>query len=133
MFSMLTSRMKSGLASWWSKVTSASPADRHHRVEVVDVDRLLGGADAGVRVLEHGDVELLLAAEVVVDHPLGGAGAGADLVDPGAVVPPLGELGGRTLRISARVRSASRWRSGGPSVRPLRSLRSLLRPAPDDD
>ena len=38
MFSMLTSRMKSGWDSWWSNVSSARRADRRGRVEVLDVD-----------------------------------------------------------------------------------------------
>src|SRR5579875_318755 len=55
-------------------------ADCGDRVEVLDVDRLLGIADRGVGTLQDLDVELLLAAEVVVDHPLRGAGGGRDLV-----------------------------------------------------
>ena len=68
------------------------PADRGDGVEVVDVDRLLGGADVRVGALEHGHEQPLLAAEVVVDHPLRGAGALGDLVDARAGEPVLGEL-----------------------------------------
>ena len=89
------------------------PAHRHDRVDVVDLQLLLGLADAAVGVLQHGQVELLLAAEVVVDHPLGGAGALGDLVDPGARVARLGEdlggdgqqLGARALGIALQLRS----------------------------
>jgi hypothetical protein len=45
MFSMLTSRMKSGCDSWWSNVSSASRRMRGDRVEVLDVDLALGRAD----------------------------------------------------------------------------------------
>ena len=41
MFSMLTSRMKSGCDSWWSKVSSASWRIAVDRVEVLDVELLL--------------------------------------------------------------------------------------------
>src|SRR5581483_10909947 len=47
--------------------------------------------------LQHGDVELLLAAEVVVDHALGGARASGDVVDPRTGIAALRELGGRDL------------------------------------
>ena len=97
MFSIETSRMKSWWAMWWSKVSSASAPDRVDRVDVVDLQALLGLADAAVGVLQHGQVELLFAAEVVVDHPLGGAGALGDLVDPGARVALLGEHRGGDL------------------------------------
>jgi hypothetical protein len=65
-----------------------------HRVQVLDVELLLEAADADVGPLQDGDVELLLAAEVVVDHPLGRAGLGGDLVDPRPGVAPVGELAG---------------------------------------
>ena len=58
--------------------------------------------DAAVGVLEHGAVELLLAAEVVVDHPLRGAGPLGDLVDPGAREALLGEDLGGHLRAARR-------------------------------
>ena len=71
------------------------PAHRDDRVDVVDLQLLLGLADAAIGVLQDGQVQLLLAAEVVVDHPLRGARALGDLVDPGAGVARFGEdLGG---------------------------------------
>ena len=73
------------------------PADRGGGVEVVDLDRLLGGADRGVGALEHRHEQPLLAAEVVVEHPLGRAGPGGDLVDPRAGEPLVGELAGRDV------------------------------------
>src|SRR5580692_5154344 len=71
-------------------------AHRRHRVQMVDV-HLLGRPRGRVRLLEGGDVELLLAAEVVVDHPLGGAGPGGDLVDPRSRVAVARELADRDL------------------------------------
>jgi hypothetical protein len=68
--------------------------DRLGRVEVLDVQLALQGTDSGVRPLQDRDVELFLAAEVVVDHPLGGTGLRGDLVHPGAGVPLVGELVG---------------------------------------
>ena len=111
MFSMATSRMKSWWAMWWSKVISASRPDGVDRVDVVDLQALLGLADAAVGVLQHRQVELFLAAEVVVDHPLGGAGLLGDLVDAGARVALLGEhrgghldqLGARALGVAQRL------------------------------
>ena len=58
---------------------------------MVDLQSLLGLADAAVRVLQHRHVELLFAAEVVVDHPLRGAGALGDVVHAGAGITGLGE------------------------------------------
>ena len=69
--------------------------DRRDGVEVFDIERLLGGADFGIRLLEHGEVEPLFAAEVVVDHALGGARARGNLVDARAGVPAIGEFAAR--------------------------------------
>ncbi|GAA1279153.1 hypothetical protein GCM10009579_43340 [Streptomyces javensis] len=63
-------------------------------VQTGDVHGLFGLADAGVGALQDLDVELFLAAEVVVDHPLGGAGEGGYLVDAGPGVAALGEFAG---------------------------------------
>ena len=71
------------------------PAHRDHRIDVVDLQPLLGLADAAVGVLQHRHVQLLLAAEVVVDHPFGGARPLGDLVDPSARITRLGEHLGR--------------------------------------
>ena len=136
MFSIDTSRMKSWWARWWSKVSSASRADGVDRVDVVDLQSLLGLADAAVGVLQHGQVELLLAAEVVVDHPLRGAGALGDLVDARAGVALLGEhrggdleqLGAGALGVAQRFRA----RLGGHDPRaywPARRVARTLVPA----
>ena len=65
--------------------------------QVLDVEGLLRIAQLGVGALQDGDVQPLLAAEVVVDHALGGAHAIGDLVDAGAGVTAFGELGGGDL------------------------------------
>jgi hypothetical protein len=62
------------------------------RLEVLDVELLLQRADTAVRPLKDGQVQALLATEVVVDHPLGGAGLGRDLVDPGSGKTLVGEF-----------------------------------------
>jgi hypothetical protein len=64
------------------------------RLEVVDVELLLQRTDPGVGTLQDRDVQLLLAAEVVVDHPLRRARLRGDLVHPGARVAAVGELAG---------------------------------------
>ena len=45
-----------------------------------------------INAFERGEVEALLAAEIVVDHALVGAGAARDLVDAAAEQPLGGEL-----------------------------------------
>ena len=78
------------------------PAHGDGRIDVVDLQPLLGLADAAVGVLQNRHVQLFLAAEVVVDHPLRGAGALGDLVDPRAREPGLGEyLGGDGEQLGA--------------------------------
>ena len=62
-----------------------SPSDAVHdlsigRRQMVEIELRLGLADPGVHVLEHRDVELLLAAEVVVDERPGGMGARGDRI-----------------------------------------------------
>ena len=52
--------------------------DRLHRSEVLEVEEAFGVADLGVHVLEHREVDLFLAAEVVVDHRPRGVGARCD-------------------------------------------------------
>ena len=97
MFSMLTSRMKSGCDSWWSKVSSASRriAATGSRWSTSIV--CSAAADRGVGALEHGHEQLLLAAEVVVDHPLRGARLVGDLVHARAREALVGELARRHL------------------------------------
>ena len=136
MFSIDTRRMKAWWSRWWSKVSSASLRIATTGIDVVDLQPLLGLADAAVGVLQHRHVELLLAAEVVVDHPLGGAGALGDLVDAGARVPGLGEdLGGDreqlgagalgiTLQLGAGLGGHVRQLTG--EVRPLQCTSSQL-------
>ena len=50
----------------------------------VEAQLLLFAADVFVGPLEHGEEQVLLAAEVVVEHPLVGPGARGDAVDPRA-------------------------------------------------
>ena len=57
-------------------------ADGIHRFQGAHLDGPLRLADAAVRLLEHGEVQLFLAAEVVVDHPFGGAGPVGDFIHP---------------------------------------------------
>ena len=113
---MLTRRMKSGCDSWWSNVSSASrriaATGSRWSTSIVCSAR----ADRRVGALEHRHEQLLLAAEVVVDHPLGGAGALGDLVDARAGVAVLGELAAWPRRGSPR--GCARRRGGDPGRRP---------------
>ena len=94
--------MNAGWAWWWSKVSSAIRRTASTGRRVGGVELLLGLPDAAVGVLEHRQVEPLLAAEVVVDHPLRGAGPLGDDVDPRAGVALLGEdLGGDREQLGA--------------------------------
>ena len=110
---MLTRRMKSGCDSWWSNVSSASrriaaTGSRWSTSIVCSAARM-----RRVGALQDGDEQLLLAAEVVVDHPLGRAGALGDLVDARAGVAVLGELArGDVEDLRARALGVAR-RSGG--------------------
>jgi hypothetical protein len=72
-------------------------AHRRGGVEAVDVDRALRLADRAVGALQNRDVELLLAAEVVVDHALGRAHALGHLVHPRPGIAVRGELAGGHL------------------------------------
>ena len=68
------------------------PLNGHAGLKVVEVERLFLAAQAGVNPLQHGQVEALLAAEVVVDHALVGFGVLGDLVYPPAKQPLGGEF-----------------------------------------
>jgi hypothetical protein len=57
-------------------------ANGGHRIQVVDVQLPFRVPGGGIGPLEHRDVQLFLAGEVVVNHPLGRAGARGDLIDP---------------------------------------------------
>src|ERR1700733_12217298 len=72
-------------------------SDRRDRVEVIDVELRLDIAEQRIDPLQGRDEELLLAAEVVVDHPLRGARLGGDLVDPRSGKPVADELPDRDI------------------------------------
>jgi hypothetical protein len=57
------------------------PAEGFRRRQRVQVEVRLDGTDVIVGVLQHGTIQTLLAAKVVVDHPLHGVSAFGDLVD----------------------------------------------------
>ena len=60
------------------------PANRLTRLQGSEVHAGFGVADIAVELLQHLDVQLLLAAEVVIDHALGGVDALGDGVHAGA-------------------------------------------------
>ena len=61
------------------------------RSQVIDGEVVLRLTDRGVGLLQNGEVELFLAAEVVVDHAFRGAGTLSDFIDSGAGVSVLGK------------------------------------------
>jgi len=66
--------------------------DRVHRGKVIQIETALRLADVRVDLLQHGQVDLLLAAEVVVDECARGVGPGRDRVHARALEPARGEL-----------------------------------------
>src|SRR5215510_15767216 len=56
------------------------------------IQRCFNRANTAVGRLQHGNVEALLAPEVVVDHALAGFGSGGNMVDPRAAEALAGEL-----------------------------------------
>ena len=74
------------------------PGDSGVRRQAFQVQRALGGADAGIGRLQHRQVQRLLVADMVVQHALVGAGGRGDAVDPGAAEAVPGELGQRRVQ-----------------------------------
>jgi hypothetical protein len=68
-------------------------ADCLRRIDLGQVQRLLGLADVLVGGLEHGAEQFVLAAEVVIQHALVGAGQCRDAVDPRTTQTDTRELG----------------------------------------
>ena len=68
------------------------PADRLVRRQALEIELALLLADVLIDPFEHGEVERVLVAEVVVDQLLVDAGALGDLVDAGARKTVPGEL-----------------------------------------
>src|SRR5439155_1607308 len=96
------------------------PPNRLPRLEVLDVQFLLGHPDQVVGPFQDRNPEAFFTTEVVIDHPLCRTGPSPDLVNPRAGIPPIGELAGRDLQdVFARplaVAPASRvvqWLDGG--------------------
>src|SRR5947208_2023325 len=59
-------------------------------------------------MLEHGDVEGVLAAEIMIDHPRVDAGFPADCQDPRPAIALLGKFGDRDAQ-DALARPLRRW------------------------
>ena len=91
-FSATTRRTKPSCADVVVVGELDDAAHRVHRRQVVEVELAFGLADLGVHVLEHREVELLLAAEVVVDQRARGVGARGDGVHARALEAARGEL-----------------------------------------
>ena len=90
------------------------PAQRILGRQVLQLQFSFNGAHAPVGLLENGDVQPLLALEVVVNHALAGARRGGDGVYARAAQTLVGELGRRHLHDlghgAQRIVSAARWR-----------------------
>ena len=101
------------------------PADALGRRSVEQRQLLFGVADAGVRVLQHGEEQRVLAAEVVVQHPLVRLGARRNAVDARAAKAVTGELlrgcrEDRRLRAFAVADGAAALAGGEPAGEALR-------------
>ena len=85
--------------------------------KVLQVQFGFDGAHAPVGLLENGDVQPLLALEVVVNHALAGPRRGGDGVYARAAQALIGELGRRHLHDpghgAQRIVGAARWRFPG--------------------
>ena len=60
------------------------PLDRLGRIEMLEIEPALLGTDLLIGAFEHREVEIVLVADVVIQHALVGAGIGRDAVDPRA-------------------------------------------------
>ncbi len=68
------------------------PLQRRARLQMVEIQLLLGGADVDIGLFQDGLEQPLLAFEVVVDHALVGFRLLGDHVDPRAAQPVLREF-----------------------------------------
>ena len=60
---------------------------------MLEVERALLDANLLIGAFEHGEIEVVLLADVIIQHALVGAGLRRDAVDAGARQPMGGELG----------------------------------------
>ena len=58
------------------------PPDRFERIEMLEIQRSFLCADLFIGAFEDGKLELVLLANLVIQHTLVGAGLGRDPVDP---------------------------------------------------
>jgi hypothetical protein len=93
-------------------------ANRLDRVDLVEVQPLLGFADVGVGALEHREEQVVLAAEVVVDEALVQARALGDAVHARAGQAAGGELVARR-REDGELRAVGIARTGFEALRAL--------------
>ncbi len=77
--------------------------DRLRRLQMVQVEEALGMADLGVHMFQHRQVQLLLAAEVVVDQRARRVRARGDGVHAGALEAARGEFVDRRLHDAGAV------------------------------
>src|SRR5262245_51090967 len=114
--------------------------ERLGRIGEIEVERALGPPHVAVDGLEYRDEQLLLAAEVIVNHALVRARSTRDQVDARAAEPALREHLHR--RLQNRVAGVDRWsvltllwppHLGPPALRhaePLPSMRKRITPQP---
>ena len=115
-------------------VIEAELDDLPHRLDrrqVFEVEQAFGVTHLRIDVLEHRQVDLFLAAEVVVDHRPRGVGAGGDRVHARALEAAGGELvdrgadDARAIRLR-RLRLAHRGRASRPWRGVLGGLHGVL-------
>lgn len=110
-------------------------ADAFLRAAVADMQRAFGGADADIGFLEHSEVELLLVAEIMIEHALVGAGALGDRIDASPAHAVFGKFPGCGIKDSSACplrialgRPFCRWASR-PFLSPFSPL-SFISPPP---
>src|SRR5882757_6630838 len=75
---------------------------------MLDVELELFPSQLAQHMLEHGDIEAVLAAEIMIDHPRVDAGFAADRQYPRPAIALLGKLGDRDAQ-DALARPLRRW------------------------
>jgi hypothetical protein len=71
------------------------PLDRGQRLQLLQPELALGGADVGIGALQGGEIERFLVAYIIVEQALVGPGGAGDAIDPRTHVAMIGELHAR--------------------------------------
>ena len=131
--------MNHGFLRKWSKVKLTSFRIASDRRQLLQMELALALPDLLIGVEEHGRIERLLVAEIVVEQPLVGVGALGDPVDARAIQAVLAELLPRrdedvalwSARDCAAAGAAARGAARQPRLRRLGFTARRPNPPPD--